>query len=363
MKFDSYSRFFCSDSGLAFLPAKSATRRKLAAALVLGFNALLLGGVSPALAQTYPSRPVTVVVPQAAGGGMDAIARAVTLKMGTLLNTSFVIDNKPGAGGNIGAAQVVKAQADGHTILLGQTSQFAINPHLYTQMSFDPLKDLVPVVMLADAPNVIVVGADSPFKTLADIVAAAKASKNMLDFATPGAGTPSHLIGEMFQDVAGIKLVHVPYKGAPAAITDTIAGRTAFMLSSIPSALTQIRNGKMRAIAVSADKRSPTLPDVPTIAEAGFPKGEFNFWVGLLAPAGTPKEIVARLNDEINKALATPEIKERLENNLKILEALEEEYVLQNPEQNKDISEEIKQQLEIQQKVIQENSLEKQNKS
>ncbi len=314
MKFDSYSRFFCSDSGLAFLPAKSSSRRKLTAALVLGFNALLLGGVSPALAQTYPSRPVTVVVPQAAGGGMDAIARAVTLKMGALLNTSFVIDNKPGAGGNIGAAQVVKAQADGHTILLGQTSQFAINPHLYTQMSFDPLKDLVPVVMLADAPNVIVVGADSPFKTLADIVAAAKASKNMLDFATPGAGTPSHLIGEMFQDVAGIKLVHVPYKGAPAAITDTIAGRTAFMLSSIPSALTQIRNGKMRAIAVSADKRSPSLPDVPTIAEAGYQGFNAGTWYGLFVPAKTPEAVIQRLNTAANEALKAEDVIGRVKN-------------------------------------------------
>ena len=286
MKFASHSRFFCSDSGVAFLPAMTSSRRKLTAALVLGLNALLMGGVSPALAQTYPSRPITVVVPQAAGGGMDAIARAVTLKMGSLLNTSFVVDNKPGAGGNIGAAQVVKAQADGHTILLGQTSQFAINPHLYSQMSFDPLKDLVPVVMLADAPNVIVVGADSPFRTLADIVAAAKASKNMLDFATPGAGTPSHLIGEMFQDVAGIKLVHVPYKGAPAAITDTIAGRTAFMLSSIPSALTQIRNGKMRA----------------------------GTWYGLFVPARPPEAVIQRLNAAANEALKAEDVIARVKN-------------------------------------------------
>jgi tripartite-type tricarboxylate transporter receptor subunit TctC len=266
-------------------------------------------GVSDALAQgTYPSRPITVVVPQAAGGGMDAIGRAVTMKMGTLLKTSFVIDNKPGAGGNIGAMQVVNAPSDGYTILLGQTSQFAINPHLYSSMAFDPLKDLVPVVMLADAPNVIVVGADSPFRSLADIVAAAKASKKLLDFATPGAGTPSHLIGEMFQKVADINLVHIPYKGAPNAITDTIAGRTAFMLSSIPSALSQIRSGKLRAIAVSADKRSPSLPDVPTIAEAGYPGFNAGTWYGLFVPANTPVAVIQRINTAANESLVSEDV-------------------------------------------------------
>jgi len=290
-------------------------RRSINLSLVLGFGAAAVVAASDVQAQaSYPSRPITVVVPQAAGGGMDAIARAVTLKMGSLMNASFVIDNKPGAGGNIGASQVVNAQADGHTILLGQTSQFAINPHLYAKMTFDPLKDLLPVVMLADAPNVIVVGADSPFRSLADIVAAAKGSQKLLDFATPGAGTPSHLIGEMFQKVAGIKLVHIPYKGAPSAITDTIAGRTAFMMSSIPSSLTQIRNGKMRAIAVSADKRSPTLPDVPTIAEAGYPGFNAGTWYGLFVPANTPAAVIQRLNAVANESLASEDVIARVKN-------------------------------------------------
>ncbi len=284
-------------------------RRKFIISLVLASSAVSLLSASDVLAQgVYPNRTITVVVPQAAGGGMDAIGRAVTMKMGTLLKTSFIVDNKPGAGGNIGALQVVNALPDGYTVLLGQTSQFAINPHLYSSMAFDPLKDLVPVVMLADAPNVIVVGADSPFRSLSDIVAAAKASKNLLDFATPGAGTPSHLIGEMFQKVAGIKLVHIPYRGAPNAITDTIAGRTAFMLSSIPSALSQIRSGKLRAIAVSADKRSPTLPDVPTIAEAGYPGFNAGTWYGLFVPANTPAAVIQRINLAANESLASEDV-------------------------------------------------------
>lgn len=303
------------NSGLRRSFTRVAGLSRHMASLLLTFGAVAAVGANDALAQgTYPNRPITVVVPQAAGGGMDTIARAVTMKMGTLMKASFMIDNKPGAGGNIGALQVVNATADGHTVLLGQTSQFAINPHLYSSMKFDPLKDLLPVVMLAEAPNVIVVGADSPFRTLADIVAAAKNSKTLLDFATPGAGTPSHLISEMFQKVADIKLVHIPYKGAPSAITDTIAGRTAFMMSSIPSASTQIRNGKLRAIAVSADKRSPSMPEVPTISESGYPGFSGGTWYGLFVPANTPAAVIQRLNAVANESLASDDVIARVTN-------------------------------------------------
>lgn len=292
-----------------------ALRHTVNIALVLASGAVAVVGAGNVFAQgTYPNRPITVVVPQAAGGGMDTIGRAVTMKMGDLLKASFIVDNKPGAGGNIGALQVVNARPDGYTILLGQTSQFAINPHLYSNMSYDPLKDLMPVVMLADAPNVIVVGANSPFRSLAEIVAAAKDSKKLLDFATPGAGTPSHLISEMFQSAAGIKLVHIPYKGAPNAITDTIAGRTDFMMSSIPSALSQIRSGKLRAIAVSAAKRSPTLPDVPTIAEAGYPGFNGGTWYGLFVPVNTPAAVIQRINAAANESLASAEVITRVTN-------------------------------------------------
>lgn len=289
------------------ITAPSWPCRKMALALVSG--ALALGPAGNAVAQTpYPNHPILVIVPQAPSGGMDSVARVVTLKMANLMNATFIVDNKPGAGGNIGAQQVAKAAPDGYTLLMAQTAQIAINPHLYASMPFDPLKDLVPVVMLADAPNVVVVGADSPFHSLADMVAAAKSSKEHLDFATPGAGTPSHLIGEMFQRVAGITLVHVPYKGVGGAMTDTIAGRTAMMLSSIPSALPLIRSGKLRAIAVSADRRSPSLPDVPTIAEQGYPGFNAGTWYGLFVPANTPPELIQKINAVANEALASKDV-------------------------------------------------------
>ncbi len=306
-----------ASSGVSRRPRLPSFLRSFGQVLALAGGAFAATGITTAQAQSqsaYPARPITVVVPQAAGGGMDAIARAVTNKMATQINGTFVIDNKPGAGGNIGSLQVVKAAADGHTVLLGQTAQFAINPHLYANMGFDPLKDLMPVALLAEAPNVLVVAADSPFKTLADIVTAAKSSKKLLDFATPGQGTPSHLIAEMFQDEAGIKLVHVPYKGAPPAITDTIAGRTAFMLSSIPSALSQIRNGKMRAIVVSSAKRSPTLPDVPTIAESGYPGFTAGTWYGLFVPAKTPAAVIQKLHQAANQALSSEDVIAKIAN-------------------------------------------------
>jgi tripartite-type tricarboxylate transporter receptor subunit TctC len=286
-----------------------AVRSRINLALSMAAGALAFAGLGAARAEDpYPNRPILVVVPQGPSGGMDTVARVVTLKMAKLLNATFVVDNRPGAGGNIGAMQVARATPNGYTILMGQTAQFAINPHLYSSMPFDPLKALVPVVMLADAPNVVVVSAESPFHSLADIVAAAKSSETHLDFATPGVGTPSHLIGEMFQKAAGITLVHVPYKGATGAVTDTIAGRTAMMLSSIPSALPLIRSGKLRAIAVSSDHRSPSLPDVPTIAEQGYPGFNAGTWYGLFVPANTPAAVIKTLGSAANEALASKEV-------------------------------------------------------
>ena len=289
----------------------ASTRKSFLAAAVLALGLPLLA--PGALAQgAYPNRPVTVDVPNTAGGGMDAIARAVSAKMATLMNTSFIIDNRPGANGNIGATMVAKSAPDGYTVLLGQTAQFAINPHMYTNMPYAWDKDLVPVVMLADAPNVVVVGNDSPFRTLKDIVNAGKNSKEELDMATPGQGTPSHLIGVMFQQAAGVKFTHIPYKGAPGAITDTIAGRTSLMLSSVPSALAQIKGGKLRAIAVSAAKRSPSLPDVPTIAEQGFPGFLSRGWYGVLVPTGTPPAIVAKLREAVDSITSRPDFQEKV---------------------------------------------------
>ena len=234
---------------------------------------------------------------------MDAVARLVADTIGETLKQPVVVENKPGAAGNIAVNQLAKSPPDGYTIVLGQTSQLAINPSLYGNLPYDPIKDFVPVVLLADAPNVVVVPASSPYKSLADVVAAAKKSPDGMDFTTPGIGTVSHLAAELFARSAGIKLRHIPSRGANSALIDVAAGRIPLMLSSIPTALGLIQSGELRAIAVSALARSPVLPDVPTIAEQGYPGFNAGTWYGLLVPAGTPADIVARLNAAGNAAL------------------------------------------------------------
>jgi tripartite-type tricarboxylate transporter receptor subunit TctC len=219
-----------------------------------------------------------------------------------------LVENKPGAAGNIAVNQLAKSPPDGYTMVLGQTSQLAINPSLYGNLPYDPIRDFVPVVLLADAPNVVVVPASSPYRSLADVVAAAKQAPDGLDFATPGIGTVSHLSAELFARSAGIKLRHIPSRGANTALLDVAAGRIPLMLSSIPTALGLIRSGELRAIAVSALTRNPVLPDVPNVAEQGYPGFNASTWYGLLVPAGTPAEIVKRLNEAGNAALKLPAI-------------------------------------------------------
>jgi tripartite-type tricarboxylate transporter receptor subunit TctC len=227
------------------------------------------------------------------------------------LKTSIVIENKPGANGNIGASQVANSNPDGYTMLLGQTAQFVINPYLYSNLPYDPFKDFIPVVLISNAPNVVVVSDQSPFHSLGDIVAAAKkanAAGRKLNFATPGNGTVSHLTGVLFQHSAGIQLAHIPYKGAAGAITDTIAGRVDLFLSSVPTSLGQIKGGKLRAVAVSAANRSSSLPDVPTIGQSGYPGFDAGTWYGFFVAANTPKAIVERLNAVANQALKSPDV-------------------------------------------------------
>jgi len=263
-------------------------------------------------AQTYPTKPIRVIVPFPAGGGTDIIAREVTNKMSTTLGWSFVIDNKPGSGGNLGVDAVAKAAPDGYTIALGQSSNLAINPSLFSKMPYDSVKDLAPIGLVASSPMVMVVGADSPLKTLADVVAASKAKPGSLNFATSGNGTVAHLSGEVFQKAAGIKFTHVPYKGAAQATTDLIGGQVQLSMSSVPTLIGHIRSGKMRPIAVTSLTRVDDIPQVPTIAESGYKGFETVTWFGFVAPAHTPKDIVARLNAEINKALQSPDVKKKL---------------------------------------------------
>ena len=268
--------------------------------------------VQNVIGQTYPDRQITLVVPGAASGGMDVIARALSERLTATLKQSIVVDNKPGANGNIAADLVAKSKPDGYTMLIGQTAQFAINPALYQKIPFDPIGDFVPVVMLAEAPNIIFVASDSPYKTLSDIVKAAQASSKTLDLATPGNGTPSHLISEMFQKASGVKFTHIPYKGASAAITDLVGGRVAVMMSSVPSALGQIKSGKVRPIAVSSAKRIPVLPNVPTIGESGYPGFNIGTWYGLFVPKGTSPTIVNELNTAANLAINSTIFKEKI---------------------------------------------------
>jgi len=265
-----------------------------------------------AAAQDYPgNKPIKLVVPFPAGGGTDIFARVIGNKLSETLKWVVVVDNKPGAGGNIGIDAVAKSPPDGYTIGLGQTSNLSINPTLYTKLPYDPLKDLVPIVLVADAPLVMVVPANSPFKTVADVVAAAKKKPGDVTFGSPGNGTVAHLTGELFQTAAGIKFQHIPYKGSAQALTDLMGGQVQVYMSSIPTALSHIKGGKLRAIAVTSPKRAPSLPDVPTIAEAGYKGFDANTWFGLVAPAGTPAPIVSKINAEVNRILKMPDVREK----------------------------------------------------
>jgi tripartite-type tricarboxylate transporter receptor subunit TctC len=274
--------------------------------------ALACAAAGPSFAaDAYPAKPIRLIVPFPPGGGTDAITRDVANELTTTLKWNFVVENRPGSGGNIGVDAAAKSAPDGYTIVLGQTSNLAINPTLYGHLPYDPLKDLTPVALVASAPLVFVVKADSPYKNLADLVAAAKAKPGSLNFASPGNGTVTHLTGELLQKEAGVQFTHVPYKGGSMALTDLLGGRIQIYAGSVPTLLGHIKSGQLRAIVVTSAQRDPNLPQVPTVGETykGF---EAVTWFGFVAPAGTPQPIVAKLNAEINKALKTPELKKRL---------------------------------------------------
>ena len=285
------------------------SRRQLLAITTAVAGTILCSG---AQAQAYPTKAIRVVVPFPPGGGTDIIARETTQRVAAATGWTFVIDNKPGAGGNLGVDAAAKSPADGYTLVLGQTSNLAINPTLYGKMPYDSQKDLAPVVLVANAPLVMVTGMGTPLKTLGDAVNAAKSKPGALNFASPGNGTVAHLTSELFQKAAGIKTQHVPYKGAAQALTDVISGTVELYMSSVPTLIGQIRNNKLRPLAVTSAKRVDDLPNVPTINESGYKGFDAVTWFGLLAPAGTPKDVIARLNAEFNKALQNPELRKKL---------------------------------------------------
>jgi tripartite-type tricarboxylate transporter receptor subunit TctC len=278
---------------------------------VLG--AIMACAMVPALAGSYPSKPIRLIVPFPPGGGTDVLAREAANKVATDNGWNIVTENRPGSGGNIGVDAVVKAAPDGYTIVLGQTSNLAINPTLYPELPYDPEKDLTPVGLIASAPLVLAVSADSPYKTLADLVKAAKADPGALNCGTSGNGTVSHLASEKLQKAAGIKFTHIPYKGAAQGANDVIGGPIEMYMSSVPTLIGHIRSGRLRGLAVTSLERSNDLPDVPTVAESGYAGFEAVTWFGLAAPAGTPPEVVGTLNAAFNKALADKDLERKFE--------------------------------------------------
>jgi tripartite-type tricarboxylate transporter receptor subunit TctC len=270
-----------------------------------------LGATPNALAQGYPSKPVRLIVPFAAGGTGDVLGRLLASKMSEGLGQPVVLEFKPGAGTTLGTDLTAKSPPDGYTILLSASTTMSINASLYRKLPYDTLKDLAPVSLVASIPNMLVANLALPANTVHELIALAKASPGKLNYASPGSGTTPHLAGELFKTSAGINLVHVPYKGAGPAIVDVLGGHVPMLFDNIPSVQPQVTSGKMKAIAVTSAKRSPAMPNVPTFAEAGFTDFEANSWWAILAPAGTPKEIIARLNAEVVKAVNNPGIRER----------------------------------------------------
>ena len=267
---------------------------------------------SGAIAQApYPSKPIRFIVPFTAGSGTDIIARTVGDTMSKGLGQPIIIENKPGAGGTIAAAQVAKGEADGYTVLI-HSSGHALNPAIYPSLTYDTLRDLTGITPLAALPNVMVVSPERGWKTVADVVAAAKAKPGALNYASAGVGSATHLNAEKFKLQAGFDAVHVPFKGTPEALSDVIGGRNDWFFAPLSSALPLIKDGKLMALAVSTPQRTPALPQVPTTLEAGIPGSDYTFWVGMIVASATPAPIVKRLHDEALKALASPEVKERM---------------------------------------------------
>lgn len=280
--------------------------------LVLAALLLIAACVSVNAQDAYPSKPIRMLVPFPPGGVIDILARLVAPKMSDGLKQNVLIENRPGANGNIASEQVAKSQPDGYTLLFTQVSNLCVNPAIYPNIPFDPIKDLAPIALIASTPQVMVVATGSPFKTVADVTAAAKARPGELSFASSGNGSMTHMGIELMQISTGIKFLHVPYKGAAPAVVDVIGGRAEVYMAAMPTVMGQVRAGKLRAIAVASGQRVPDLPDVPTLSESGFPGFESGNWFAVMGRAGTPRAVIDRLNGEVNKALQADDVKARI---------------------------------------------------
>jgi tripartite-type tricarboxylate transporter receptor subunit TctC len=273
---------------------------------------MLAATAASAFAADYPTKPIRLVVPFAAAGTTDFLARAIAQKLGQNLGTTVIVDNRPGAGGNIGSDIVAKSDPDGYTLLLGTVGTHAINASLYKKMPYDTVKDFAPITLVASVPNIVVVNPSVPAKSIKELLALAKSKPGQLSFASSGNGSSIHLSGELFKSMAGVDMLHVPYKGSGPAVADLVGGQVNLMFDNMPSSLPHVKSGRLRAIAVTSAKRSPAAPDLPTIAESGVPGYEAVAWFGVLAPAATPPAIVKKLNAEIIKVLKSPDVAERL---------------------------------------------------
>jgi tripartite-type tricarboxylate transporter receptor subunit TctC len=284
---------------------------KLSALLALLGISLLFPAVNAAAADAYPVKPIRMIVPWPPGGGTDVFARAISQKLSESWGQSVLVDNRPGATGNIGAELTAKSPPDGYTTMLA-TITLATNPALYPALPFDALKDFAPITLVAGVPHMLVVNPSLPANSVKEFIALAKVRPGQINYASAGNGSPFHLAAELFKLLAGVNLVHVPYKGGGPAITEVIGGQVPVTFANLLPVLPHVNSGRLRALGVTSAKRSPAAPKVPTIAEAGVPGYEFSSWFGVFAPAGTPTEIVTRLNGEIVKILNTPEMKDRL---------------------------------------------------
>jgi tripartite-type tricarboxylate transporter receptor subunit TctC len=289
------------------------TRFPLTRRLVLSAALALAAALSaPSFAQGWPSKPVTMIVPFPAGGTTDIVARLTAQKLSEAWGQPVIVDNRAGAGGNIGSAMVAKAAPDGYTLLMGTVGTHAINASLYEKMPYDVVKDFQPVTNVAAVPNMLVVNPDLPVKTVQELIDYGKKNPGKLNMASSGNGTSIHLSGELFKVMTGVKMEHIPYKGSAPALTDLMGGQVQVMFDNMPSALPHVKAGKLRAIAVTTLTRSPAMPDLPTIDEAGVKGFEAASWFGLLAPAGTSKEIVNRIQADVVKAMKTTDLTEKM---------------------------------------------------
>ena len=273
--------------------------------------ALFAAAVSPrAIAQQdYPSKPIRIVAPFAAGGATDIMARIIAQKLTESLGQPVIIDNRPGAGGGIGTAAVAKSPADGYTIVFGNLAPNAINPSIYTNLQYDAGKDFAPISVVATVPLILVTPSSSPARSVQELIALVKSAPGKLNFGSPGMGSVAHVVGEMFNIMAGTRVTHVPYKGGAPAVQATLTGEVAMMFATVISANPHIKSGKLRALGITSATRSPVAPDIPTIAESGLPGFEVDVWFGLLAPAATPRAIVERLAHEVRRALDAPDLR------------------------------------------------------